>query len=280
MTPSIWIDAGMFAAAAGILLVVSFVPVFLQWRAERFAYQLGLVLPESQYHTVRTRLARRFRGIAIGALVGSGAAALSVPRRATGDPDLAGILLAFGCVIAGIGLGVAVASVWRPVPRDPDRVTIARAESVQLRDYVAPVERQGARVVVVISVVLVVAVFAFEAQPSTVLAGVLSALAIAALVFFEVMGRRITARPQPASSRAELEWDDALRSAVLRDIVTVPLALGVYSSLLSVAALSGVTDIGAFTGISALGLGVAAVIATAMRPHRYFLRRLWDGARA
>ena len=276
---SIWVAAIIFAIIAVVLGALSFVPLFLQARAETVAYRLDIPLPESQYHTVRTRLARRYRGIAIGGLLGATIAVVTIPAPPAGSDGFDAVLLVIGLVFTGMALGVSVASAWRPVARDPGAVTMARVEAVRLSDYIAPIELQGARVVVGASVVLVIVALARGMGPSTALAAVLSGLSIASLVFFEVFGRRVVARPQPASTPEELKWDDALRSAVLRDIVTAPLGLGAYSVLLVILGFIGTADLGS-AGLIGLALAIIAAAISATRPQRYFLRRLWHGARA
>ena len=215
-------------------------------------------------------------------ILGTVAAALVLAADTRSSENFASPFLLFAGSFVGLAIGVAISSVTSSRRTDPDAVKYARTAAVSLRDYVAPLERTGARIVVALAVAAIIAGYATGAVTSPVLAG-LAALAGASLVLFEVAGRRLVERSQPATSPAELAWDDAVRASQLRDIVTAPITLGAFSLVIALGAIVdrlsdsyGFTAI-AVTGFSAIALVVASIVS---RPQRYFLRRLWPAVKA
>lgn len=287
MDGATWFISIFVGVIAVIGLGVSFVPVYGRWRAYQQSSYLRLDLPSRLQQAVSARLMARERGGIIGALVVGGATVLAFSTGAIDiDPTLT-VLFLIGAVFAGVGLGTATAALTGKKQVPSDRPRVARSGVATVADYIAPIERVGAWVVVAIAVVLAVVVAV--AQPAsgrllvpTVLFAVTAALA---LLLFEVASRRIVDASQPAGSTAEMIWDDALRSSAIRDLVTAPLALAVYGTVFAVFSLAdqgvGATAVAGYIGS---GFAIAALVTTLLasvvsRPRRYFLARLWPDLR-
>jgi hypothetical protein len=285
MTPSAWTAAAILGALGFALFISTFADGPRTARASSFARSVGLDLPPSLRAAVTERVAMRHRGGALGLVLGIALGALILSMSGVSGASVAAPLVLIGGAFSGLAIGVAVTSARASAPLDSTAVKYARTSAVSLRDYVAPLERTGARVVVPLAVIATVAAFMVGAPLSGVLA-VLTVLGAASLVFFEVAGRRILNRAQPAASPAELTWDDAVRASVLRDIVTAPISLGAYA--LVVSASTVVDTVLKGNDLATLGILLAATIpavtlsiaAVTSRPQRYFLRRLWPAVTA
>jgi hypothetical protein len=109
-------------------------------------------------------------------------------------------------------------------------------------------------------------------------------LGLVALAAAEIGGRRLLDAAQAAGSDLELAWSDAIRARTLRDVVTVPIAVGTYATIGVLRSLRLETlDPPDLLGKAATGLFALVVVAGAAvfawslstRPHRHFRRRLW-----
>jgi hypothetical protein len=272
----------------------------------RFAGKVDLPLPDpSLWPRAEAALARRNLAVDLGVAVGVATAAvlawvLGAPEGLSGDTGATGdglwALIVAGAALAGAATGAAWAGARQarqdapaPGPR------VARPKASRATDYVAPLELWGARVMalapaVALAIGLVIATAIGTVAPAellnvgTVLAAIVG---LTALAVGEVTERRLLDLPQTAGSSLELAWSDALRARVLRDVVTAPLAIGVYACFaLVLAASAGVGDptianglIG-LIGLGMIALAVIAVVSVASRPQRHFRQRLWprDGA--
>ncbi|GAB2455865.1 hypothetical protein HD599_003162 [Conyzicola lurida] len=282
---SIFLLVGLVAA-----LAASFTRFYARWRAYRYSLRIRVDLPVRLERVVTKRLMSLERGGSIGGLAFTAAAtaAFASGFGVSDESSLTGLYLA-GAAFAGAGVGTAVAALTGSSSVAPDQPRVARSGAVEVRDYLAPLERIGARIVVAAAVVALLA--------STVLAapgndGALFAIAFFAiagalsLVLFEVAGRRVVDASQPAGSTAELVWDDAVRATTLRALVTAPLALGAYCLIFGVvgiaetadSALVSVTSL-AFAGIFSGVAVAAAIVSLAIKPESYFVRRLWPNLR-
>lgn len=263
--------------------------------AERMARHVGLALSERMRPLVAERVRRRTVGSWVGAVVGSfvgvGLSAL-VPKSGLveGAPS---VWLVLGGWVAGMGIGVMLTAVGGRSPLAPDAPRVARLDSVSLVDYVHPLERNGARLVVALSTAVTLVALGLaltggltEAGAATVAAPVLLGIAaVASLLVFEIGSRRILSLGRPASSSDELAWDDALRAQSMRDMLLGPVYTGGYTLLILSMSLREVTSdttswwIGlASTLLSvvvALGVAAALILLPAKRPQQHFLRRLW-----
>ncbi|MEO7122959.1 MAG: hypothetical protein ABI400_07560, partial [Lacisediminihabitans sp.] len=166
-----------------------------------------------------------------------------------------------------------------------------------MADYVAPLERKGTLVAVVIAVavtLIYIGIGSGVVDTTTPLwrsgPAIVTTLAVASLVLFEVVGRRIVRKGQPAGSPTELAWDDALRSQRLRGLLTAPLTLSAYGGFSALMELStgfsaaGKPQLSLLFSIPTVALGcavfVVAIVTLITRPQRFFLRRLWPNAEA
>lgn len=285
MNTSAWIVAAVVAAFGIAYLVGSLRPAQRTQRAEAFARSVGLPLSDALRPVVTSRIALRQRGGAAGLVVGVVASAFLLNADQSSGEQYATTFLLIGGAFAGAAIGVAIAASRVSAPLDPHAVKYARPSAVALSDYVAPLERTGVRVVVVLAAATLAAALAFGAAVSGVLVA-LGVLGVAALVFFEIAGRRIVARAQPAQSPADLTWDDAVRASVLRDMVTAPIILGADTVVVAGGALIDHVFAGSEAArialvivcfAAAITLAIAAITS---RPQRYFLTRLWPAVAA
>ena len=282
MNPSAWIAAAAIVILGLGLIALTFSSRFSADRAESFARSVGLELPPPLRAAVTARIARRHRAGSVGMILGTAAAAFLLATDTRSSENFASPFLLFAGSFVGLAIGVAISSVTSSRTTDPDAVKYARTAAVALDDYVAPLERTGARIVVALAVAAVIAAYATGVVANPVLAA-LGGLAVASLVLFEVAGRRLVERSQPATSPAELAWDDAVRASQLRDIVTAPLTLGSFSLVIGLGAIvDRLSDSYGFTAIAVTGFGAIALVVASIvsRPQRYFLRRLWPAVEA
>ena len=285
MNPSAWTAAAVIGALGLALIVSTFNPGQRAARANNFARSVGLDIPDSLRPVITERVALRHRSGAIGMIVGIATIAFLLSMDPTSGENFASPFLLIGGAFAGLAIGVSFSAARAAAPIDPDGVKYARTNAVTLGDYVAPLERTGGRIVVGLAIATLVAALAVGAPISGILVA-LTVLGIAALLVFEIAGRRVVSRAQPAQSPSDLAWDDAVRASVLRDMITAPIILGADAVVVAGGAL--VTRLLAGSDfangailmaviVAAIALAVAAITS---RPQRYFLRRLWPEVRA
>jgi len=281
-----WFISILLFVTSLALIALSFVPYYARYSVLRYAQRLELRLPSHLEGVMGRRLMARMRAGAIGAAVFVAASSASLAWLVEPDirSNLVGLLV-IGAAFVGIGVGTAVAALAASSSVAPDQPRVARAGAVAVKDYLAPVELVGARVVVAGAVLLLVWVTVFTSRYASVdYVGItmFSIFGVLSLVLFEVASRRIVDQSQPAGSTAELVWDDAIRASALRDLVTAPLALGVYSLLfgfVSVADANGDVVFGLLGGIVFVTLLAAAIVSRVTRTQSYFVRRLWPDLR-
>ena len=281
-----WFISILLFVTSLALIALSFVPYYARYSVLRYAQRLELRLPSHLEGVMGRRLMARMRAGAIGAAVFVAASSAALAWLVEPDirSNLVGLLV-IGAAFVGIGVGTAVAALAASSSVAPDQPRVARAGAVAVKDYLAPVELVGARVVVAGAVLLLVWVTVFTSRYASVdYVGItmFSVFGVLSLVLFEVASRRIVDQSQPAGSTAELVWDDAIRASALRDLVTAPLALGVYSLLfgfVSVADANGDVVFGLLGGIVFVALLAAAIVSRVTRTQSYFVRRLWPDLR-
>lgn len=284
MNTSAWIVAGLIGAFGLAYFVGTYRPAQRAQRAHGFAGSVGLALPDALRDVVTDRIALRQRGGSAGLVAGIAATAFILSTDLRSSEYFATPFLLIGGAFAGAAIGVAIAATRASAPLDPDAVKFARASAVSLSDYVSPLERTGGRIVVALGVVTLIAAIATGAEVSAVLIA-LAALGVASLLVFEIVGRRIVDRAQPSISPADLTWDDAVRSSVLRDMITAPIILGADTVVVAGGALIEHSLAGSDAAKIALvvacfvAAGALATAAIVTRPQRYFLTRLWPAAR-
>lgn len=264
--------------------------------AHRVARKVDLALDEPVGSAVVRRLAHR-ELVASAVATAAGVAALLAiaPLDTSGGAAQYDLVWLVVAVLGGRALGASASAVYETLGRAPrTSVRIARASTPVHGDYVAPIERVGAWVAAAFSGVLSVGLVVVEATGAVDLADpprtwfVLAVAAPAAAVALdEAVARRVLARPQWAGTTLELAWDDALRARALRDLVTVPLTVGLVAPLVLLGVVGEGLDggwpenpaVGLVSGLVPLVLLVALVagaVAATQRPEHYFRQRLWD----
>ncbi len=265
---------------------------------DRFAKRIDLALPSSPVEDERVgaRLAIRERSIAIGGGLGLLAAinaCLFMPGF--GEYGFA-VLGTFILALVGVAGGAAVSALTttRDLPGDVPR--IARLTTPTVRDYLPPLESVSATVSVALGVAstgaAIVAGVAISGASVAdfVLPLVVAALAVVSVVAVSAVSRRIVERGQRAGSTLELAWDDAIRSTALRDLIGVPLILGLAAILVPMVVLiediplvqpySSADNVLVFVAMGVVGLVLLvaltiALVSVSSRPERHYRRRLW-----
>lgn len=281
MDSYIWTVAVVMGITLVIAFAMTFVRPYIEYLVERYAAALGVSVPGSLRREIAARTAARQRGSIIGAaLTIAGTLLLLSGQPSYSESPYVPFFFAGG-LFAGVALGGAIAGAGYRAPHNVDAVKVARAGAVSLRDYIAPIERSGARIVVALSVAVLVASLLVSGADNALFAIIMTTLAVFSLVFFEVAGRSIIARSQPAHSSTELAWDDAVRSTLLRTLVTAPLALGGYAAVLGAVELTSLLEPAVAASVVFLVIlaGLAVLVASIVtKPQSYFVRRLWpDG---
>ncbi|WP_250445031.1 hypothetical protein [Actinotalea sp. C106] len=297
------IFAGVFTVIAVATWVWFQTPSTAMRAAHGYARKVDLALEGEAGERVAERFAHRERAGAVGAVLGIWLAVLAIAL----GPGLAHEYSSYGVIgvvmgfFAGHAAGYGVVA-WRESLRPaPDGARLARASTPTVEDYVAPHERRGAWVAAGVSVLTAVGVVAVHAGGvmdlgpvpwgAVVFAVLVPPLAV---VLEEVAARRLVEQRQVAASTLELAWDDALRARTLRDLVTVPLVVGVFGpiGLLGIVgdgleggwpANPAVGLVGGLFMVLLGALAVTAMISIALDPQGHVRRRLWpvreDGVR-
>lgn len=276
----------VFAALLIVTAVTSRVPFIQTWLMGRMARWVGLGIPDDLDLLVRTRVAARWLGYGIGGLVGLVIAAGAF--LAAGLPiDRLESWTIFVVAATGAAFGGALASV-RAEASNATGVRVARLRVVTIGDYVVPVARVLAWIVLPLAVASFIgAVLSLPGDMTRarfvalIVPGIALLVAgFVSLVVFEVTAHRIVRRGQPAVSTDELVWGDALRSVTLGDLLGTPvigLVLGASTPFV------GQTDSDVGAGgflVAMLMIGVAIVFAIIRRfTFDWYLARLWPGAR-
>lgn len=293
-------DDVLLLVVAGAVALVSLALFLRTFRRSRVAAlgsrlesEIGLPIPDALRPALERRLLRRQRTRHALTLVATVAATLFAFTAAVPDAYYRSFIVV-ASALAGSVIGIAIGSLHWPAPRDRDSIRVARAGAVGLGDYVAPLERWGARIFVglaaaiyLVSVLMTATgVASVTLLPPATVSVAFVGLALIFLCFFEVVGRRIVRRAQPTGSELELLWDDAMRAVDVRALANTPMTLGFLGVAFSSDDLGiGLQDIlnnagilGFVTGagwISLAGLVIVAFVSVAGSPERYFLRRLW-----
>lgn len=270
-------------------------PKTRQRELHRFARRVNLSLTPDVEPAVLRRLVRRGWHITAGGLAGLIAvAAMLVLVDGFGEWDFAPMAI-FAAVLGGVAMGGATSAVAGMLPPRDDGKRVARLITPRYADYVAGFERWGAvgavgTGVVALGVGAATGVFSASSDTAsgatlpagTIAAFVMVGLAVLSLAASLVVSTAIVAHGQRATTELGLAWDDALRASALRDIVTVPILLGLYGFVLSVYTIS---EEHASDGIAiimmvalAVGLVIAiglAIYSLASSPQQFYRRRLW-----
>lgn len=251
------------------------------------ARRVGIALDPAVAGPVVSRLADRVLVGAVGGVLGGVGIAvwlLDAGRDAGVGWSLVwcavGVLLGRSVFLAGLALIEARRAVAGPGPR------VARMNRPRMGDYVTTGERGLAVAMGVLPIVLVVVWSAGPGSGAEVgfPAAIFAVVPVVGLVAGVLLARRITSRPQPATSPRALAWDDALRARTLRDVNSAVTLLGVSyclltTSVMGVIPLPTLPPSAALThAVAAIFLGcgvVAAGCALTPSPGSRFKRRLW-----
>lgn len=262
--------------------------------AHRFARSVDLHLPSTLVPVIGRRLAvREVAGVGAGLLLGWIGIAVLAGTAGTGTRNVLLVVVVLNYLLghaAGYG-AIAWREATRPVAADGPRV--ARATVAVQADYVAPLERIGARWIAAASALVAVGVVLADRSGWLVLqplpgawVGVAVVLPAALVLAYELVAARLLREPQPARSTLELAWDDAMRARTLRDMLTVPMLVGAYAPVALLAVIGDRIDgswprslafevVHGAIFLIVLGLGALALASLAVRPHRHFRARLW-----
>lgn len=293
----------LFVAFAGAAVLGVTAVVLVRWArpagrataVRAYARRVDLRLDETVEPVVAARLAQRERaGVVLGAVVGLVALAwIAMGTVVTTEDPYAVLVVALAFFLGhAVGYGaVAWNESRRPAPTGAPR--IARATTPTQDDYVPSIERRGARVAAVISVLVALGLVLVDATGALDLGSLPWGLVVAAVVappvtvaLHEVFAARLLEQRQLATTTLELAWDDALRARTLRDMVTVAIITGCYGPFaLLVVVGDGLEGgwpanpaVGVVTGL-VVGLGgvmvLTALVDAAGNPHRHFRKRLW-----
>lgn len=279
---------GGIVALYGVLVIsfaVAIRPSRLQRDVDRAAGRAGLGVPTQ----LRPLLLRRVRATRIGEMAGA-AVGLAVPfgilHRASNSVvwwtfTVQPLLIAFAGIGAAIGGLVAAQLTFPAGPR------VARERVLRVADYIDPVER----FTVLAAAALVTAVGLLPVALRAVGPRTLPAVAVGLTAFgvwlgFELVARRIVARPERAGSAAHLAWNDAIRSAAIRRLAAVTAVMSSFGLLLVVLIEAEALlprDAAQLLEWSVLfGVVFSCIAARAWvwlrLPGRYFRDRLWPDA--
>jgi len=295
MNPGVWFITGVLVLIILVGAVLIAIPAFRRFAVVQLGTSVGLAVPEHLEPALRRRLVGRTVASLIGAIVGLAAAVAALQTRlvpSSESTDVAEFWLVFGGFFAGASIAAAIYALTAK-PARPEGERFARSGAVDLRDYLAPIDRLGARGAVALGIVTVLAATAVSgvglthSNAALSIGGLIVIAGAVGLVLSEWASRRILDRPQPAGSPSELAWDDALRAQSLREIVTAPLSLGSWGSLAVLFTLVDAADSAEVGGVATFWVGAvglvivlialfaAAGISIATKPQQHYLRRLW-----
>lgn len=300
MNPGVWFITGVLVLLLIVGAVLMLIPAFRRYAVAQTGTSVGLAVPDQLEPALRRRFTGRMTASLAGALIGLGAAVASLQSGlvpSAESTNVAEFWIVFGGFFTGASVAAAIYALAAK-PARPEGERFARSGAVDLRDYLAPIDRLGARAAVGLGVATLIIASIVSAAGLTnsnaaiSVGGLIVAAGVVALALSELASRRILDRPQPAGSPAELAWDDALRAQSLREIITAPLCLGSWGALAVLFTLIEATDsIGPGGGvtfwISVIGLFlvlaalfVAAAVSIATKPQQHYLRRLWPDVAA
>lgn len=300
MNPAVWFITGVLVLIIIVGAILVLIPAFRRYAVVQTGNSVGLAVPPHLEPALRRRFVGRLTASLLGATLGLAVAVVALQSGlvpSAESTDVAEFWLVFGGFFTGASVAVAIYALAAK-PARPEGERYARSGAVDLRDYLAPVDRLGARGAVALGVVTLLAATAVSAAGLTSsnaalsVGGLIVVAGVVALALSEFASRRILERPQPAGSPSELAWDDALRAQSLREIVTAPLCLGSWGALAVLFTLVDATDAVGFGGIVTFWVGaaglalvfiallVAAGMSIATKPQQHYLRRLWPDVAA
>lgn len=290
MTGIAWWIVGLYLTIAVIMLIVNAWPHAQEQAVLRLERSVGIDLPNRLGQRLRLRLLSSRRSSIVGGMIGITLSALATALPTPSPWSALDPVVLVAGTFAGMAAGTSIAAIRSARPVADDLMRYARAVAVELDDYIAPLERWLGRAPVALAVasLIALAIFAqrglvhYASAASFISAGLLVLAAVISLVIFETIGRRVVAMGNSVSSPEELVWEDAARALTLRELAAAPTFLGFYGILMSINPLVVTPERGA-TGYSVASLGISlitvvvagAMLVSALRMQRHFLRRLW-----
>jgi hypothetical protein len=253
------------------------------WQMRRLAKRVGLGIPADLDRKIRRRVSSSRLWSALGGLaaLGIGLGIQVVIDAQTSPATFCGILIA---ALVGYHAGATVVSALHEIRRDT-RSRVARIDRVDLDDYLPPGLRQLAWALLALS--LIATAIALSAIPASErwdfpapqrVGGV--ALIAACLLAFEILGRRLVQRGQPAASTDELVWNDALRSsALIAALAAVTVILLACNLLQLPQGLLFPETNWAFIPVGVFVVGYVLIRRMLRNANTWYLSRLWHGAR-
>lgn len=242
-------------------------------------------MPGANAHMLRWRR-RRLLGVGLGLICGtllSGLEvwALGIDRGSPAAWLIVAVAL-LGSVIGLVGAGVPLAG------RKPTSSRVAHSRHFRFEDLVPSRLRWGARLMVILAVMVLIVTVALVAMrqgstQSPLLAFLLdppvlmTVVALLGLIMFEVRGRSLAARSTTASNAAELSAEDLIRRSALGDLAWVSILTGslavLFTGPLLLEMLGSTLPTPAAVAVSRVVvnvLGGIAVATIAFRPARTF----------
>lgn len=288
---------GIYTGLVLLGVAWTFLPRARSTLANRLEKSIGLAIPVGLRPTIGRQAARRAR-ISLTGLILAAWAVLpfvwSINDEASPGISTPPMFLVVGAMFAGAAIGTAIGSLPRTRRLDKDSIRYARPEAVTLDDYVAPLVRRGAWAAVGLAtliylssvIVSTTGIAPIALLPPTTFGGIMVALAIASLAFFETMGHRMVGRAQPTGSEPELVWGDAMRSTNVSGLAMAPIALGFYGLVTCtvdfaigfrhiVDTVAALITVNVFWNLGIVAIILIGIYAITSRPQRHFLRRLW-----
>lgn len=240
MNLAIWIaiTAGLIAAAAPI--TGGHRSRINEKQFAKLPRKHGLPLPQGLRGAVLARVNPRERtalkggwiGLGVGAVTGLGV------QVASRSDAFSGVFVMLGAGL-GMSLGSYVGVRRTALTLLPDAPRVARSRATGLEDYVTAAERWAVRLVPVTVGITVAAMWAIWALAPVKPAGGVLGPVLGTLVAVAVIGvwalltrarAGLVDAPQHAHDDLELAWDDALRSAAIRDVQDTGISLGMLTT--------------------------------------------------
>lgn len=235
-----WVTLAL-AVTLAVVCGVSFSAGYARRSLQHLPGSGGGLPPASLLPSIMRRLGFQTRFSAAAALVALLTTYLLL-RRGSPTAAMADVYVAVAAAGIALGLGVAISSLTQQLRRPDTSIRLARLRVATINDYISVWNRIFAWVLIA-AVVAIVVIRDQQALEKTFTASViadllptniLATLAILGLALFEIAGRAIVSRPQPAATSEELVWDDALRASTLQGLLYGPVVYGAYDLLLVV----------------------------------------------
>lgn len=286
-----WATAGAYLILGVIVLCANARPRAQERAVQKFAVNTGLPMPDHLAEPIQRRIVRRRRASTIGGMLGATAALVALIASPGAGGMLAPLVIVAG-IFAGWAIGASVSALRTTAEQsEQEGVRFARANAVELGDYISRGELWLARGPVALAVVVVISMMTlaqlglvrYVSAAAVVSAIALAVVAVGTLVTSEVVGRKVVAMGNHVGSLEDLVWEDAVRALTIRELVGAPVFLGYYCLLMAASPLVVSPADAARPAFAIASLGIAIVtlaialgmLVSALAVKRHFLRRLW-----